>query len=402
MSENTSSLGHWTPENPCPVACLNGGGLVINRDRMTTEFLEMVKIDSISGQERKIADLIILKLKNLGFQVIEDTAGKRLNTDTGNIIAKIPGNVDGSPAIMICAHMDTVEPGKNIIPVVEQGIIRSSGDTVLGGDNKAGIAIILEAIRVIRDEQIKHGDLELVLTVFEEGGLFGARNLDMKMIEAKIGYVLDSDGPPGTIVNRAPTQDRISVTVKGKAAHAGICPERGINAIEVASRAIAGMNLGRIDEETTANIGIISGGKATNIIPESVFIQGETRSLNKTKKDSQTKMMADKFYEAAAGSGALVDVKVKNLYNSFSIGKDEEVVRLAMLAASNLNLKTKVESTGGGSDANVFNERGISTVILGINMQNVHTTDEFIKIEDMENGCRYLLEIIKVAAKSPQ
>lgn len=375
--------------------------MVVNRDRMTTEFLEMVRVDSVSGHERKIADLICLKLKSLGVQVIEDAAGKRLNTGTGNIIAKIRGNVGGSPAIMICAHMDTVEPGRNISPVVEQGIIRSSGDTVLGGDNKAGIAIILETIRVIREEQIKHGDIELVLTVFEEGGLFGAKNLDTKMIGAKIGYVLDSDGPPGAIVNRAPTQDRISVTVKGRSAHAGICPERGINAIEVASKAIADMNLGRIDEETTANIGVINGGKATNIIPDSVFIQGETRSLDRTKKDRQTKMMADKFYEAAAGSGALVDVKVENLYNSFSISKDEEVVRLALEAAKKINLVTRVESTGGGSDANVFNERGISTVILGIAMQNVHTIDEFIKIEDMETGCRYLLEIIKVAAGSP-
>ncbi len=368
---------------------------MVNLDRMTAEFLELVRIDSVSGSERNVADLLKVRLKGLGLEVTEDQAGKKINTGTGNIIAWMPATAPAGSPVMLCAHMDTVEPGRGVKPVLQDGIIRSSGDTILGGDDKAGIAVILEVLRIIRDEGILHGGLEVVLTVFEEGGLLGARNLNAGTIRSKLGYILDSDGPPGAIVTRAPAQDRISATVRGRSAHAGICPEKGINAIEVAARAIAGMTLGRIDRETTANIGIINGGKATNIVPDSVFIQGETRSLNGAKKDRQTGIIIEKLNEAASGSGASVDIKVENLYREFSVGDHEAVVRTAVEAAGSLNLTPRIESSGGGSDANIFNEKGISTVVLGIGMQNVHTTGEFIRTEDMEASCRYLIEIIK-------
>lgn len=359
----------------------------------------MVRVDSVSGKERAIADLLKSKLQNLGLEVIEDDAGKKINTGTGNVIARLTGDSGAEAPLMVCAHMDTVEPGRGISPVVEDGVIRSSGDTVLGGDDKAGIAIILEALRAIKENGIRHGGIEVVFTVFEEGGLLGAKNLDFSLLKAGMGYVLDSEEPPGAIITRAPTQDRISATVTGKSAHAGICPEKGINAIEVAARAIAAMKLGRIDSETTANIGVISGGKATNIVPDTVNIQGETRSLVRAKKDGQTRLIAEKINETAAAAGARAEVKVENLYREFSLDKDQKVVRIALEAAENLKLASRLKSTGGGSDANIFNEKGIATVILGIAMQNVHTTDEFIRIEDMEAGCRYLVEIIKLAGK---
>jgi len=371
---------------------------MVNRERLTAEFLELVRIDSVSGFERKIADLLKNKLKELGLDVTEDDTGQKIYTGTGNLIARLPGN-GTAPPIMLCAHMDTVEPGRGVIPVVEGSIIKSSGDTVLGGDNKAGIAIILEALRVLGEDSIQHGDLEVVLTVFEEGGLLGAGNLDAARIKSTMGYVLDSDGPPGTIVTSAPTQDRITATIKGRSAHAGICPEKGVNAIKVAASAIAGMSLGRLDRETTANIGIISGGKATNIVPDSVLIQGETRSLKGSKKESQTRDIVEKINQAAANSGASAEIKVENLYQDFHISEHEKVVKIAVEAARNLKLDPRIESTGGGSDANIFNEKGISAVILGIAMQNVHTTEEFISIDDMEKGARYLVEIIKVAGK---
>jgi len=370
---------------------------VINRERLTEEFLELVKVDSVSGFERKIADLLKNKLEEIGLSVTEDDTGKKIYTGTGNLIARLPGNGSTAPSVMICAHMDTVEPGRGVVPVIEGSIIKSSGDTVLGGDNKAGIAIILEALRVIRENNIQHGDLEVVLTVFEEGGLLGAGNLDPGMLKSTMGYVLDSDGPPGTIVTSAPTQDRITATIKGKSAHAGICPEKGVNAIKVAARAIADMSLGRLDRETTANIGIISGGKATNIVPDSVLIQGETRSLQRSKKESQTRDIVEKINQAAASYGASAEIKVENLYQDFCISEDEKVVKIAVEAAKNLKMDPRIESTGGGSDANIFNEKGIYTVILGIAMQNVHTTEEFISMDDMEAGARYLVEIIKVA-----
>lgn len=372
---------------------------MVNRQRLTEEFLELVRVDSVSGFERQVADLLKEKLESLGFEVEEDDTGKKINTGTGNIIARLPGNLAGVAPVMVCAHMDTVEPGRGVVPVVEDGMIKSSGNTVLGGDNKAGIAIILEAARILKENGISHGGLEIILTVFEEGGLLGAGNLDPGRVKARIGYVLDSDGPPGTIVTSAPTQDRITAVIKGKSAHAGICPEKGINAIKVAANAIAAMNLGRIDSETTSNIGIINGGKATNIVPDSVLIQGETRSLDALKKDRQTRDIVEKIREAAAGLGTDADIKVEKLYGNFIIDHNELVVRIAVEAAQNLGLSPRLESTGGGSDANMFNEKGISAVILGIAMQNVHTTEEFIKIDDLEASCRYLVEIIKVAGK---
>lgn len=372
---------------------------MVNRERLTAEFLELVRVDSVSGFERQVADLLKEKLKSLGFEVDEDDTGQKINTGTGNIIARLPGNLAGAAPVMVCAHMDTVEPGRGVVPVVEGGVVKSSGNTVLGGDNKAGIAIILEAVRVLKEGGSSHGDLEVVLTVFEEGGLLGAANLDPGLLKARIGYVLDSDGPPGTIVTSAPTQDRITATIRGKSAHAGICPEKGINAIKVASHAIAAMKLGRIDGETTANIGIISGGKATNIVPDSVLVQGETRSLDEGKKDQQTRDIVEKIKAAASEFGTDADVKVENLYRNFRIGSEDRVVKIAAEAAENLGITLRIESTGGGSDANMFNEKGISAVILGIAMQNVHTTEEFIKIDDMEASCRYLVEIIKVAGK---
>jgi tripeptide aminopeptidase len=373
---------------------------MINRERLVGEFLELVKVDSVSGFEREIADILKVKLENLGFEVFEDDAGKKINTQAGNLIARLPANGGGGRPLMLCAHMDTVEPGRGVRPVVEDGTIKSSGDTVLGGDDKAGIAIILEALRVIGERGIKHGGLEVVLTVFEEGGLMGAANFDPASIVSRMGFVLDSDGPPGTIVNRAPTQDRISITVKGKSAHAGICPEKGISAIEVAARAITEMKLGRIDGETTANIGVISGGKATNIVPDTVFIQGETRSLDGAKLKRQTEEIVAKAREAAALYGAQVDIKVENLYRAFSIKEDASVIKIALEAAARAGLATRVESTGGGSDANMFNEKGISTVVLGIGMQNVHTTGEFITIDNLVKGSSYIVEIIKTAQEN--
>lgn len=373
---------------------------MINTDRMIEEFLELVRIDSVSGQERNVADLLKERLTGMGLEVYEDDTGKKFNTITGNIIARMNGDPSAGPMIMFSAHMDTVEPGRGIKPVIDKGTIRSSGDTVLGGDDKAGIAIIMEALRIIREKQINHGGIEVVFTVFEERSLLGAKQLDPTMLKSKIGYVLDSNGPPGSIVTRAPGQNSITASIMGKSAHSGICPEKGVNAIEVAAKAIAGMKLGRIDHETTANIGIISGGKAANIVPDLVNIKGETRSLDPAKKDEQTRLITRKLEEAAAAAGAKVNIRVEEMYRAFSLHIDEKAVRIAIKAAENLGLTPRLESTGGGSDANIFNEKGIATVVLGIAMQNVHTTEEFIKIEDMETCCRYLLEIINETVKS--
>ena len=374
--------------------------MVINTDRMVAEFLEMVRIDSVSGKERDMADLVKRKLEELGMEPFEDEAGIKINCSTGNIIARLSGGngVDGQ-TILLSAHLDTVEPGRGINPVIKDGIIRSSGDTVLGGDDKAGIAIILETLRVIKENNIHHPNLELVFTVFEEGGLLGAKNINPGVLNSNLGYILDSSGNPGTVITSAPAQDQISVTIKGKSAHSGFCPENGINAIEVAAKAIASIQQGRIDHETTVNIGIISGGNATNIVPDSVFVKGETRSRNRAKKEFQTQLMEQKFQEVAHTSGAKVDIIVEKLYYEFNLEKNQKVVQLTVEAAEKAGVELKLESTGGGSDANIFNEIGIPSVALGIGMENVHTTEEFIRIKDMEDCCRFLIEILKRAAR---
>lgn len=373
---------------------------MVNSSRIIEEFLELVRVDSVSGQERRVADLLKKKLAALGLEVFEDRAGQAVGSATGNVIGRLPGS-GGDGALLLCAHMDTVEPGRGVRPVVEGGVIRSSGDTVLGADDKAGIAAILEALRVIREQEMEHGGLEVVFTIWEEGGLFGAKNLDYSLITARTGFVLDSDGAPGTIVTRAPYQDKIGATITGRAAHAGINPESGINAIQVASHAISQMKLGRVDDETTSNIGIITGGKAINIVPDSVNIQGEARSLDEAKLEAQTEHMCRALREAAGQFGAIADIRTEKIYTGFNLAQDSPPVRLAVEAARSLGLSPSLEKTGGGSDANVFNGMGIAAAVLGIGMKKVHTTEEYITVADLVDNARYLLEIIKAAGGRP-
>ncbi|NPV72368.1 MAG: M20/M25/M40 family metallo-hydrolase [Pelotomaculum sp.] len=369
---------------------------MVNSGRIVEEFLELVQVDSVSGRERKMADLLKEKLARLGLEVREDAAGQAVGSDTGNIIGRLPGSGRG-PVLLLCAHMDTVEPGLGVKPRLEDGVIRSSGDTVLGADDKAGVAAILEVLRVVREQRFEHGGLEVVFTIWEEGGLYGAKNLDYSLITAKTGFVLDSDGPPGTIITRAPSQDRIFAVIRGRAAHAGINPEDGINAIQVASHAIARMKLGRIDRETTANIGVISGGKASNIVPDTAAIEGESRSLDAAKREAQTEHMCRAIREAAGNFGARAEITTETVYHEFSLAEESLPVRMAVAAARRIGLTPRLEKTGGGSDANILNSKGIAAAVLGIGMKKVHTTGEYITVADLVENARYLLEIIRTA-----
>lgn len=364
------------------------------------KFLQLVQIDSTSGNERQIADVLAEELKQLGLSVYEDTAGKNVGTSTGNLIAHLPGNVAGAPVLMFSSHMDTVEPGENIRPQIKDGIIYSSGDTVLGGDDKAGLAAILEALYTIKENNLPHGDLKIIFTIWEEGGLVGSTNIEQEHIKADAGFVLDSNGDPGSIVVRGPSQDQIVATIKGKAAHAGINPQDGINAIQVASKAVASMKLGKIDNDTTANIGVISGGKATNIVPEEAVVHGETRSMDREKRAAQTESICFAFKQAAKDEGASVDIQTETIYPDIDLKENEPVVELATLAARNIRVELDLTSTGGGSDANNFNYYGIPTVNLGIGMKQVHTTSEYITIENLILSARYVTEIIRTGAQN--
>jgi len=367
---------------------------MINKERLIANFLEHIQIDSETNTEKEYADYLVNILEGFGSEIKRDDSGEKAGTDTNNIIAKIKGTREGR-SLILCAHMDTVTPGKGIKPVIKDGIISSESDTILGADDKAGIAAIIEIIQTLKDNNIDHGDLEIIFTISEEGGLKGSRYLDYSLVESKLALILDSGGSPGTIITKAPAQDQIEVTIKGKPAHAGVAPEDGISAIQVAAKAISNMNLLRIDEETTANVGVIKGGSATNIVCPEVKIKAEARSLNLEKLDIQTAHMIKCFEDAIEEFGADGSVEVERPYSSFVISDDDELVKVLFDAASNCGISAKTASTGGGSDTNNFNAKGIKAVNIGIGMEKPHTLDENIAVEDFVKSTEFIFEAVK-------
>lgn len=368
----------------------------INTQRLIAEFFELVQIPSLSKKEGKLAQVLTQKLQDLGLEVKIDEAGKKVEGETGNIIATLPGKTDG-PKILLSAHMDTVTPGEGIRPVLENGVIHSAGDTILGADDKAGITSILEVLRILKEEGLKHPTLVIVFSIGEEVGLLGVKNLVQEDIQADMGLVLDSSGPVGQVITRGPTQSRIKVLIKGKAAHAGVAPEEGVSAILIAAEAIRRMKLGRIDSETTANIGTINGGQATNIIPDQVIIEGEARSHSLEKLAKQHEMMKRAFIEAANDLAGIAKVEINMEYPVIKLLDNSPVIEIIKEAGRKINLPIELVATGGGSDANLYNSYGIPTVNLAIGMDRVHTIEENIRVEDLEKITQLLLEIVKVS-----
>ena len=369
---------------------------MINKERLIEEFIELVKIDSLTGKEKNIAKLLFEKLEELGFEVTIDDAGKLAGGETGNVIATLKGNRPGKK-LLFSAHMDTVEPGIGINPIVDETnqIIKSDGTTILGSDDKAGISAILEAMRTLKEQNISHPDIQIVFSIWEEQGLLGARYLDYTKIDTDYIYILDIDGPPGRIITKASAQDKIAVKITGKSAHAGLNPERGISALMVASHAIENMKLLRIDDETTANLGLINGGTGTNSVMSELTIHGEARSLNENKLNNQTSHMIECFKKASKKYGAEVEIKVDRIYDAVNIDENDKVVVLAKKAFRNLGIEAYTDSTGGASDANIYASKGYKVVNLAIGMTNAHSVNEFIKIEDLCNSSKVILEIIK-------
>lgn len=373
---------------------------MVNRQRMLDEFFELVRIKCSTKDERQVADVLKPRLEALGGEVSEDDVGEKLGGNCGNVLAYFKGTVAEAPCIMLAAHLDCVEPCDGVEPKLEKGIITSAGDTILGADDKAGVVGIMEALRVIKETNIAHGDIQIVFTVAEEGGVNGSKKMDPSILKAQMGFVLDSSGAPGKIIVMAPGQNKIEVVIHGKTAHAGIAPEEGISAIVVAGKALAQLKDGRIDFETTANIGNIKGGGATNIVPDTVYITAEARSRNIEKMQAQTQHMVETFERVATAHGARAEVKVTKAYDPFVLTEDMLVVKLCKQAAETIGLMPKLEGTGGGSDANFFNVYGVPTAVLGVGMNKVHTKDEYIKEEDLYKTGELVVSIIQQAAKS--
>jgi len=369
--------------------------------RLVDQFIAMVKISSPSRQEGAFAAYLQKELEALGFSVAIDAAGDQAGGNTGNLIATIQGRRDIEP-LMFCCHMDTVLPCANIQPLITDGVIRSDGTTILGGDDKAGIAAIFEGLRRIQERGLAHGLLQVLFTICEEVGMHGAKGLDYSKVKATRVFVLDAEGPLGQIAVQGPGKDAITALVHGRTAHAGLYPERGVNAIQVAARAIDRMKLLRIDAVTTANIGTISGGIATNIVTAQVEVTAEARSLVNEKLDAQSAHMKECFEQAASELGAVVDVDVRRSYSAFKLTESDPVVRQCMDAMQSLGLTPALVSTGGGSDCNIFNALGLTAVDLAIGMTDVHTNQESIKIADLETAARLIEAIIERSPAYPR
>lgn len=369
----------------------------VNRERLLNTFLDLVKIDSPSKKEGKIADYVIDRLKELGLCVTIDEAAKEIEGETGNIIAKLSGNKNG-PSLLFGAHLDTVEPGEGVNPLIKDGVIFSDGTTVLGADDKAGAAVILEAVATIKERGIPTGNIEFLFTVAEESGMLGAKNLDYSLISSRMGFVLDGDEQVGAIINHVPSRMDLKIEVIGKGAHAGSEPEKGVDAIQVAATAIARCRLGRIDEETTSNIGLISGGTAVNIVPEKVILEGEIRSRDKAKMARQLESIEEIFKETARNFGAKTEIKTEKSFDGCLIDENEEVVRLAIKSANQCGLFCQLVAAGIGSDMNILNQYGTKSLILGLGIKGAHTKEEHISIQDLGRACEWILSIIKVVS----
>jgi tripeptide aminopeptidase len=377
----------------------------INRDRLKQLFLELVQIDSLSRRERDLALRLQRELEAAGARCCYDSAGDRVKGNTGNLIGRLRGTID-APPLLLCAHMDTVTPGEGVKPVVDGDIVRTDGTTVLGGDDKSGCAIICEVLHQLRDATISHGPIDVVLTICEEVGLLGAKHLDLKLIEAREGLVFDSDSP-GYLFVRAPAAYYLSYTIRGLEAHAGMAPERGISAIQIAAKAIAKMNLGRIDNETTCNLGLIQGGRALNIIPNEVKVRGEVRSRDPNKLKAQIAHITDCFKEAIEGASLELEGKVFNPtlehhagseYEAMNVSEEAPIVRKVIEAARRTGRVVKPEAVGGGCDANVFNQRGMVVANLGTGMRDIHTVREWLDLNDMVSTAEVTLELVQLQA----
>lgn len=373
--------------------------MMINKQRLIDEFLELVQVDSETGDERAICDLLKEKLTSLGLDVVEDGSATYTGHGAGNLIATLMGSVADAPTIYFTSHMDTVTPGKGVKPIIKDDVIYSDGTTILGSDDKAGLAALLEGIRTLQEKNVPHGEIQLVITVGEESGLHGARHLERKYLRADYGFALDSTGPVGEIVTSAPSQVKIYTKIIGKAAHAGVNPESGISAIQVASRAISKMPLGRIDHETTANIGRFQGGVATNIIPEYVEILAEARSRNEEKLHAQVEKMVQAFHNAAQEFGAKAEIETKVLYPGFSFSETDEVVQKAIAAVQKVGRTPEIAASGGGSDANVIAGYGIPTVNFGLGYKEIHTTKEHIPIKELVKAAELVVAVAEECSK---
>ena len=375
----------------------------INEKRMVQLFCDLARITSLSGKEGAIARRLSILLKFMGAEVTIDDAGRKIGGETGNLVARFPGTAPAAP-FLLSAHMDTVGPAANVRPVVTKDRIASDGTTILGADCKAGIAVILEVIKTLDDNKIPRPPIEAVFTISEEMALMGAKYLDYAALRSRYGLIFDNEQSIEHVITSAPAADMMEIKVYGAAAHSGVAPEKGISAIKVVSSAIAGMKLGRIDKETTANIGFISGGNAINIVPPLVELSGEARSHDPAKLKKQTRHMEDCLRKAVKrikvrADGKLVTPRyeflVEQKFPNLRIDKANPVLPLIAAAMKEEGLKMKPSASGGGTDGNIMYGHGIKAPILSTGMRDVHTTHEYLDLKDFFACARLTMKVLE-------
>jgi len=368
-------------------------------ERLLATFLEAVRIDSPSGEEAAFGAWCAERLKGLGATARFDDSSRATGSDTGNLIAEVPGDREGA-VLVLSAHLDTVEPGRGIAPAVDGGVVRSSGGTVLGADDKAGVAAILEALARVAEQARPHAPLRVVLTVQEEKGLVGAKALADADIRGDLCLVLDAHGPVGRIIISAPTHHTFTATFEGVSAHAGVEPERGISAVAMAASAVCAMRLGRLDEETTANVGEVRGGGETNVVAASCLLTGECRSRDPEQAERIRLEMDEEMRLAARSAGGSVRIDWVKQYDGYRLAPDDERVALVERACAVAGVEPSLVVTGGGSDGSVLTARGLPSVVLSCGMTDVHSTQESVAVTDLDAMVRVLLAAIDLAVSS--
>ena len=356
-------------------------------ERMIRQFMEMVQIDSESGNEANFINYLEKEYQKLGAETIQD--------GYGNLIAKLPAKgCEGKDPILLSCHADTVKPGVGIEPVLADGVIKSKGDTILGADDKAGIAEMLEALRIAEVRP----PIEVAISREEEIGLFGVKNLDYSKLTAKRGFLLDND-TLDTIIIGGPSYFTFDVSVKGKSAHAGMEPEKGINAIVAASKAIVALSLGRLDHESTANVGIIEGGIVRNGVPDKVVFKAECRSLNHEKAERLANEMKEIMKHEVEAAGAQIEIVENNLCKAVDIPESSFTVDLSKKALMTVGIDAKATFMTGFTDASIYNNHGIEMAVIGIGAKNEHALDEHIYVKDMKKALKMIVELLRLSAQ---
>ncbi len=366
---------------------------MVNEKRLLDTFLAYVQIDSETKNEKAMGEQLVADLKALGLEVKTDHAGEGFGSNGFNVAATLPVTLPEEPTIM-CAHMDTVVPGNGIKPVIEDGVIKTDGTTILAGDDKSGIAAIMEAVRVIKEQGLPCRTTDILFTIGEEGGMNGCKNMDYSMFTGKEAMVLDASGEVGKVLTCGPGQIKILATIIGRSAHAGLAPEEGISAIQTAAKGIANMNLLRIDEETTCNIGTLKSEYATNIVPEKATFIAEVRSRNLDKLNAQAAHIQKCLQDACDQAGAKLEIELVTNYVSFNVENDDPLVQRVFASCERLGLKAETAKGGGGSDANVMALHGIKPIVLSTGMTKVHTTSETLKVSDLNKTAELVLDLM--------